>query len=467
MDAKLLNITTQELLDKFGAGNHKPGSGSAAAFQGMIAAKLLVTVISLTNEEKRRPFYSKSLPRLLEIGQEIQERLFPELTRLFHIDSIQFDKTIKLRQERDLEVDLYKKNRLSKQALEELKIAVEIPLEIAGLSIELAEMAEFVFDNGFQSARGDSHVALSGAVSGLAGSLSIIQLNLTLFGSNEFNWTKNIITKTAMLKSIYQELQTKAIAKIEVLELEVANNALQHSEVNKFLSEIKLEQKITNSDVEDYASKFQRIIWKHRGTIWKKNKPEDYLQILNPSKVFKKVLGYEFHNEVEFKKSPEIAGLIDQPNRMVLISKEYPKPTQNFTAAHELGHAILHKQDVLHRDKAIDGSNLNIKRDAVEIQADKFATHFLMPSELVKRVFNELFGTEKLILNDDSTFFLTKGRKTQSELRRECRNSKGLAIKLASTEYYFDQPTKSISEIFNVSIGAMAIRLEELSLFEF
>jgi formiminotetrahydrofolate cyclodeaminase len=31
-------------LMKFGAGNHKPGSGSAAAFQGMVSAKLISTV---------------------------------------------------------------------------------------------------------------------------------------------------------------------------------------------------------------------------------------------------------------------------------------------------------------------------------------------------------------------------------------------------------------------------------------
>ena len=29
---------------------------------------------------------------------------------------------------------------------------------------------------------------------------------------------------------------------------------------------------------------------------------------------------------------------------------------QRFTIAHELGHAILHRQTVLHRDKPIDGS---------------------------------------------------------------------------------------------------------------
>ncbi|MBU2269497.1 MAG: cyclodeaminase/cyclohydrolase family protein, partial [Bacteroidetes bacterium] len=55
----LLAITAEELLEKFGSGGHKPGSGSAAALQGMLSAKLLITVISLTNEPKRREKYSQ------------------------------------------------------------------------------------------------------------------------------------------------------------------------------------------------------------------------------------------------------------------------------------------------------------------------------------------------------------------------------------------------------------------------
>ena len=52
METDLLEKTVNELMEKFGAGNHKPGSGSAAAFQGMVSAKLISTVISLTAEEK-------------------------------------------------------------------------------------------------------------------------------------------------------------------------------------------------------------------------------------------------------------------------------------------------------------------------------------------------------------------------------------------------------------------------------
>jgi len=89
MDIDLLNVTTEELLEKFGAGNHKPGSGSAAAFQGMLSAKLLVTVISLINEPKRRDNHQMVLPTLLKMDKEIHNGIFPKLKE-FQEDAVHF-----------------------------------------------------------------------------------------------------------------------------------------------------------------------------------------------------------------------------------------------------------------------------------------------------------------------------------------------------------------------------------------
>ena len=161
MEKDLLGFTTRKLLKKFGAGNHKPGSGSAAAFQGMISAKLLVTVIQLANLTTHRAKYLKFLPELLDMRLAINDRIFPELANLFQDDSIQFGKTISLRKRRNAEADLVAKNHLARRALHELKVSIDIPLKIAELCIELARIAAFVFDNGFQSARGDTQVALS------------------------------------------------------------------------------------------------------------------------------------------------------------------------------------------------------------------------------------------------------------------------------------------------------------------
>jgi len=92
----LLEKTVKELLEKFGEGNHKPGSGSAAAFQGMVAAKLISTVITLTAEKKRRPLYDNFLPELFDFQQKIENEIFPKLSELFQLDSEHFDTALNL-----------------------------------------------------------------------------------------------------------------------------------------------------------------------------------------------------------------------------------------------------------------------------------------------------------------------------------------------------------------------------------
>ncbi|SEO00777.1 Formiminotetrahydrofolate cyclodeaminase [bacterium A37T11] len=471
MDTKLLDISTEELLRKFGAGNHKPGSGSAAAFQGMISAKLLVTVISLTNEEKRRPNYAGCLPKLLDMNAAIEDRIFPELTKLFCEDAVQFDKTIKSRQARDLEKNPVKKARLARQALGDLKIAVEIPLSIASLSVELAQIAGFVFDNAFKTARGDSQVALSGAVAALGGCLSIVQLNLLSFGSDEYDWIENARSQSSQLKSHFGELSLIAASKIEALESEVDKKAHLYKDVNMLLKQSKSNKKMSNADVENYATQLQRLVWKHRDKIWSKNAPTNPLQILIPDVLFKKVLGYDYlySNELGLNgnqtEMSEVAGIIDQQKKLVLISNDFSPQVMAFTAAHELGHAILHNQSVLHRDIPVDGGESKGRRNPQELQADKFASYFLMPRKQINEIFQTFFLTDKFVIDESNAFNLIQG--SPSQLKAECRSLRGLSRKLAKAEYFAGITFKSLADVFNVSVEAMAIRLEELGLVEY
>lgn len=171
-----MNLSTDMVLQRFGSGDHVPGSGSATAFQGMLSAQLIQNVINLTANSNQKHHYKERLPRLLTIDSKIKNQIYPSLERLFQEDAIQFDKVVKLRKARDKEIDLYKKNELKTMALQELKPATELPIEIADLCEELADFAAYVFDHGFASARGESGVALNSAVSAVAGCLSVIDL---------------------------------------------------------------------------------------------------------------------------------------------------------------------------------------------------------------------------------------------------------------------------------------------------
>ena len=291
------------------------------------------------------------------------------------------------------------------------------------------------------------------------------------FGSNEYSWTSKIAKETEKLKKQLRRLNEIAEKKIEKLEKEVADKARLYKEVDVLLNSLKSKGKLTNSDIENAASDFQNLLWKHRDLIWLNNVPNHPAKVLHPGIALKKALAYNFIEVEQLgivddeNGNFETAGIIDQKDRIVLISNNFDKNTQNFTAAHELGHALLHKQTILHRDRPINGSSDNFNKSITERQADKFASNFLMPSKLVKNEFIEMFQTDKFNINELTAFNLIKD--SPSKLRKDCKNLRGLAIKLASSERYNNQSFLSIAELFNVSITAMAIRLEELELVEF
>lgn len=468
MNGKLLNLPTSELLEKFGAGNHKPGSGSASAFQGMISAQMLRTVIDLTNEPKRKVTYAKHIPELLRIKKEIESRIYGGLETLFQEDSEQFDRVIKLREQRDKELDFQKGRELKLEAQEALKPATETLLKIAELSIELANFSIYVFDNGFKSARGDSGVALNSAISSVASCLSIVELNLTTLPVDER--TEKIRLHKTDVKSRYNRLSTEGVERLTILEKESNENKTFHQSIADFKHGNLADTVRSNADIEEIVRRLQNTLWLQRDKIWKKEKIDNPLHLLKPDMVFKKVLDYNFsqrdslgiyeHDDELF----EIAGLIDKNKKVVQVSNNFPLETQNFTAAHELGHAILHRQTILHRDKPIDGSK-STSRNPEELQADKFAAYFLMPASLIQTYFTGFFNTSKFAINESTVLFLSAG--SISSLRKKCKDVRGLSRLLASAEYYNAQKFNSLAKVFGVSVETMAIRLEELDLVEF
>lgn len=466
MDEKLLDLSTKELLKKFGSGNHKPGSGSAAALQGMLSAQLIRTVIDLTNEEKRRAKYVHSLPELLQIYKDIENRIYPQLEKLFQEDSTQFGKAIELRVARDKEADPKVRQSLGQQALQALVPATQLPIEIAKLCLELGHSASIVFENGFKSARGDSAVALNGASSAVGGCLSIIELNLLSFVPND--WTRRIRLEIGELKYDYENLISKSQECSRSLEEESREKSFA-LEIEQIRSVHWTDLRLTHAQIEEVAKQIQNVLWEYRGKFWEKKIPERHLDVLRPEIALEKLLDYKFgyaklgRHITDSDEAVEVAGQIDKKNKVVLVSQEFPEDVQNFTIAHELGHALLHKGLVLHRDRGLDGSTSN--RDFREIQADKFATYFLMPTKQVKIIFQELFIAEKFAITNNTVFALGEGR--VSDFQKRVKNRRGLARYLAQAEYFQGKSFRSISEIFKVSVGAMAIRLEELDLIEF
>ncbi|TFW09529.1 ImmA/IrrE family metallo-endopeptidase [Oxalobacteraceae bacterium OM1] len=458
----LLALPANALLDKFGSGGHAPGSGSAAALLGLLSANLVVTVGRLTLE---RAEYRLHHPAIEDICNRIEATLVPLLTTLFQDDAEAFDQVIRARRARDAAADEREKRTLAAAALDQLKLATEIPFKIAAACLELIDLSGKVFDVGFKGARGDTGVALSAALAGVTSSAFVISLNLKSFKGTY--WARQRRQECDQLQKTATTKYEAALARMARLRAEdVASSSDADADpIATLWSSAKT--KYSGEDIESRASDLRRIIWHRRAELWADAEvPADPAQLLEPE-VALRLLGYSF-NVVETLgsfplkgKTYEVAGLLEaQPGR-VSVSRQLRQEVRRFTAAHELGHVILHPQlKEAHRDRPIDGSE--VARTRIEAEADKFASSFLMPAALVRSRFATTFGQGTLSLTDDTAFALFGTG--LGEARQRLTTLRDLSVLLASAERYNGRPVVSLAKQFRVSPTALAIRLEELDL---
>lgn len=220
-------------------------------------------------------------------------------------------------------------------------------------------------------------------------------------------------------------------------------------------------------EIQNIVRKLQLEIWNKRKSIWQDKIDITPVEALDPVKALQ-LLGFRVNvadtlglhsagTEVF-----EVAGTVDNRKQEVQLSGQFSPEVRNFTAAHELAHAVLHHANGLHRDRAQYGGST--ARDEQEIEADIFAASFLMPEKQVKAAFKRAFLTERFVITEDTAFALLADNLDAFEKR--CRTSRDLAKLLANTEQYAGHHFHSLAQQFTVSIEAMAIRLEELGLID-
>lgn len=463
MSDDLMDLPLRKLLEKFAAGKHKPGSGSAAALLGLISAALSRTVIALTVGRAR---YAPVRDELQKISKEIEEEIQPLLEDAFVKDSILFDRVIESRKFRDKSADHAEWWRRSHSSLSKLDAASRIALDIARKSIRLTELAITVFDKGFESAQGDSEVAIEAALSGATGALSVIYLNLKDFRGEAH--AKKTLDAAEHLANTAKSLQVELGKRVEKLR----DRALRkNSEISlnapKLLLKKKQQDKYSKEDLFHIAKNIHAELWLNRNQIWTAADELLPVQIIDPATTFK-LHGYDYEESVSLGQdfidgeSVEIAGYVDNEEKVAKVSQRFALDVRRFTSAHELGHAILHKQKTLYRDRALDGGAASGKRPQAEIEADTFAAFFLMPEVQVREIFAQIFGQEQFSVDQRSAYALAF--KGLSDLHSRLPTIRQLSTHLATTDLYSGIPTRSLCEIFGVSPTAMAIRIEELSL---
>jgi hypothetical protein len=219
-------------------------------------------------------------------------------------------------------------------------------------------------------------------------------------------------------------------------------------------------------DIEEIVRNLQKELWRHRSEIIESADDIDPLQLLDPMLALS-ALGYSVDIRDSLgqhsagKDSFEVAGIVDSSDSTVQISRRFAPAMQRFTAAHELGHAVLHEGAGLHRDRAPDGSSLGT-REPREAEADVFASFFLLPEKQVRSAFKRKFLANQFWPSDATAFAIGAG--TLRDLLRRCRTERELARMLANAQAYNGIFFNSLADRFGVSSEVMAIRLEELEL---
>ncbi len=222
----------------------------------------------------------------------------------------------------------------------------------------------------------------------------------------------------------------------------------------------------SDREIERQVRRLHKRLWRERADLWPNGVPKDPIDILDPA-IALSLIGYDYElvdGLGQYRTSSgliEVAGVIDQPSRTVKISGQFRLSERHFTLAHELGHAVLHPSNIgTHRDRAKEGPAFS--RDPVEIQADKFATFFLLPARLVSSRFAQIFGSGSFELNDDTAFALSGSSFHNFKSKHPQKHD--LCLLLASTGRFNGQNLVPLAEQFRVSAKAMAIRLEEIGL---
>jgi Zn-dependent peptidase ImmA (M78 family) len=220
-------------------------------------------------------------------------------------------------------------------------------------------------------------------------------------------------------------------------------------------------------EIERLSINFQRALWGRRVEygVGPDSSPVD---ILNPE-IAAKFLGYEYSYSSSLgwfsrgKKQIVVAGIIDRSRRVIEISTDVEPRMARFTAAHEIGHAILHpNQSGLHRDRPIGGATE--ARNRIEYEADKFATFFLMPEKHLLQEFSWRFILPFELQEETAYALLGKPYEVAQEILPTLRH---VARELAGATQFNGCGFTSLADYFGVSVETMAIRLEELALIKF
>ena len=222
-------------------------------------------------------------------------------------------------------------------------------------------------------------------------------------------------------------------------------------------------------DIQKAAHWVHEGLWVHKETLWPSRQPPP-IEMLDPS-VAASLLGLtylELPTLGSTRFAPQgqrfqAAGLFDRRSGKIAVSTEFTMHERRFTAAHEIGHYLLHEQEIMHRDRPLGGYHSQSLKPQIEREADYFAACFLMPSTLLVKKFEQQFRCKGQFQFSDVTCYHLNPNDPDA-LQYALQNSLDREIALARCTQFNGRAMISLAQQFGVSDSAMALRIKELNL---
>ncbi|HEX7974326.1 MAG TPA: cyclodeaminase/cyclohydrolase family protein, partial [Anaerolineales bacterium] len=165
-------VSSVDFLDQLAAGTAAPGGGSASAYSGAAGAALVAMVARLTIGKKKYAAVEAQMQSVLERADGLRRELTSEIQR----DAAAFEAVMaafKLPKETPEQQDA--RARAVEQATLQ---ASRVPLEVAGKSVEVLELASQVVALGNVNAISDGATAAALARAALAGAGYNVRINI-------------------------------------------------------------------------------------------------------------------------------------------------------------------------------------------------------------------------------------------------------------------------------------------------
>lgn len=221
----LLSKSLETLLEDFGKGNATPGSGSAAALMALLASSTICALAKLTKERKKDQVKKDELQL---IHKDLEEKISPNLKRLFDYDTEVFQRSIDARKKRDvLKIELKKlvDNSAEKNIIAEKELLIEKQQQIANETLESANNTLFeivsysvkVFEHGCRMwsiglsyAKGDAGVGINSSLSAVSTCLLVAHVNVQTAIKDNLTWVRDAKMKCDTIQEVLHNMQERA-----------------------------------------------------------------------------------------------------------------------------------------------------------------------------------------------------------------------------------------------------------------